>query len=234
MPLRVRMLLSGMLAMLLVFGSSGDTQVPPDILPPTHVVSPEDYGALRESLVSISELWAIPGVNVEIHDVRFRPMLQTSSVCVYTGSYGLLVSAPGFWNSTLLVQSSMEPHDFAYVHELGQQCATPPDLVFDAVTPRRAVRPFAKNSIRTPNQLSYLVFLLQLLESGDPASWLAPIPVPCANNSQALINFAVSGFGATYAVELSFRDAFDPDGTVTKYRVEASWNGSDFNVVSVQ
>ena len=206
------MLLSGMLAMLLVFGSSGDTQAPTDGLPPWNLSSPSEVAVFRSALENTKSLWvAAFDSQLTLKDITFHPVLAAGGTCIFVGS---IQTGSGQGAASQSALFSFAPtaqagqHTIAYLHVLGSGCLTPPDQVYTAFRMSPRVGRIAKNELLNLEQFEFLTHVLEGLAGGstDPSlvqfgSWFG------AGGDLALENFRASQSGAMFGLDLIFRDS---------------------------
>ena len=230
---RAAVLLLSISALFLFMSPRGTTQVPVDVLPPFSLQTAEDFGSLRESL---QVLTANPALGFPLIDLRFRKLWSAGPSAVYVGGYSTPCGPAFFSNFSGLANLplTLETHQFVYVHQIGGPCAVPPDSLYDSISVRPLVA--SKNSTNVANQLqlSFLLFLAETLELSDPGGLIPQLTGLLAQPNQGVVDLALSSIGSSVFCRVTIGDLTDPTSPTNSIIVEANYNGTIFDSVSVR
>ena len=165
MKRKLRIWLTLSVAIYFSWGTSADTQSPPQDLPPWGLTSALDAQVLSVQLTqAAAQLQSGLSGTGEIHDLTFLPVVATPTQVVYLTTArevpgGAIASAPAFVTSAPAAISQL--HNFCYVHEIGSNCQMPPDQIFHSATPRTFTPRAPRNRIQNIEQLEFLAFAMQ-------------------------------------------------------------------------
>ena len=238
LPRTLRVLLLCSLLAFIGHVPTGVGQVPAEDGPALLLTSTTDYGSLRSSLEELRSLSSSPITTTWIADLHFRKLLEAGSNQIYSGSY-IRFDMPLWFGVSGAMPASMtrSARAFAYIHQVGQPCAIPPDSLFEGPTIDKLSRDRFERAqpIQLGVELDFVIYFLEQIEWGDPLNLMGPLVGYCNTGSNmALVDLEVSRTGSQIQLTLQYQDMLDLSAAPVAHTVAGVATATGFEQVTVQ